>query len=185
MTRYIALLRGINVGKNNRVPMAELRRILTDLGATEVTTLLQSGNAVFSCSLSEAKIGSQLEASLARDLAVTVRVVVRTAARLRKAIAGDPFGEIADDPTKHLLAFCSEPPTHDRIENLRQTIHARQAKGGKDSGDRWQIDGDHIYVWCPVNVHESIFATVKWDKVLGVQVTMRNFATVGKLLEMT
>lgn len=184
MARYIALLRGINVGRNRRVSMVDLRRVLTDLGATDVATHLQSGNAVFSHAGSAAKVSSGLAKSLSDDLDLTVPIVVRTAGQLEKALAGDPFGDIADDPARHLLGFCSEQPTKTAVAALTELIEARQAKGGQDSADRWQLDRDHVYLWCASNVHESIFATVKWDKVLGVEVTMRNWSTATRLLEL-
>ena len=179
--RLVALIRGINVGKNNRLAMKDLRELIEAAGGVDVKTVLQSGNAVFTGSGSAA----DWQHRLSRDLAghgLTVPVIARTAAALDKAVEADPFGDVATDPRLHLLGFCSATPSASARAALDKAIEQRQAKGGKDSGDRYEVVGDHVYLWCPVNVHESIFATVDWNAKLGVDVTMRNFATVDKLL---
>jgi uncharacterized protein (DUF1697 family) len=180
VTRYVALLRGINVGKNNRLPMAELRKVLAAIGGTEVATLLQSGNAVLTSDHAEQKLAKDLRAELHRHHGLDVPFVVRTADWLRKAIADDPFP--GGDPKLHLLAFLSSAPTAAAKATLDNRIQARQTKGGKDSGDRYAVDGDRGWLHCDVNVHESLFAKIDWDKALDVEVTMRNRDTVTKLL---
>ncbi len=184
MTKFVALWRGINVGKQNRVSMPELRRVLAESGFTDVATLLQSGNAVFSASGSVEAIATRIRAALAAEMGLAVPMIVRTAAQLAKAIDDDPFGSVATNPKTHLLGFFSDRPAAAAVRDLAEAVERRQAKGGKDSGDRYEIRGDHVHLWCPVNVHESIFATVDWTKILGVDVTMRNWDTVTKLLAM-
>ena len=182
MTRFIALLRGINVGKGNRVPMAELRRIVTEAGGANVATLLQSGNAVFDATESGETVAERIEAGLTKELGVTVPLIVRTVPQLAAAIDADPLGDVATNPKMHLLGFFSDVPSAASKKQLDELISKQQAKGGKDAEDQYKIVRDHVYLWCASSVHESIFASVKWDKVLGVTVTMRNWDTVTKLL---
>ena len=78
MARLIALLRGINVGGNKKVPMARLRALLEGLGYTEVATLLQSGNAVFTAKEKPEAVRRALEAALKADFCFPVEVVLRT-----------------------------------------------------------------------------------------------------------
>src|SRR5215475_8984510 len=95
MSRYIAFLRGINVGGNVKVPMAGLRAMLADLGYTNVATLLQSGNAVFDATGKPATVGKAIEDRIRADLALDVKVLIRTPAELRAAVENDPFDGVA------------------------------------------------------------------------------------------
>src|SRR5262245_29879409 len=97
--RYVALLRGINVGGRNAVPMAELRRVLEGAGHTSVRTYLQSGNVVFSSAAPRRSLEDGVERLLQTELGVPVVVVVRSAAELRRIVdaAPDGFGGAPDD----------------------------------------------------------------------------------------
>lgn len=180
MTRHAVLLRGVNVG-GVRLPMADLRAVLASIGCTEISTLLQSGNAAVSSDLAGAELAERVRAALEQQLGLAVPVIVRSADELRAALLADPLGELATDPRRHLLAFFSAIPDPDRVAALAEAAQARQAKNAKDCSDRYEVIGAHGYLWCAVNVHESLFATMNWDRLLGVRVTMRNFATVEKL----
>ncbi|MFO7609079.1 MAG: DUF1697 domain-containing protein, partial [Candidatus Krumholzibacteriia bacterium] len=107
MAGFVALLRGINVGRGNRVPMAELRRLLEQLGYGHVSTLLNSGNAVF---CAPAKLGSRAEAAigqaLADELGIAVPVIVKSARQFRSVIAANPSPAVSD-PSRLLVAFSS------------------------------------------------------------------------------
>ncbi len=179
--RLVALIRGINIGKNNRLAMADLRGLIESAGGVDVKTVLQSGNAVFTGSGRARDWQHRLSQALTGH-GLTVPVIVRTTAALEEAVGADPFGDMATDARLHLLGFLSATPAASALTALDKTVEQRQIKGGKDSRDQYKIVGDHVYLWCPINVHESIFATVNWDAKLGVDVTMRNFATVEKLL---
>lgn len=181
--RYVALLKGINVGRAKRIAMADLRDLLSGLGYQAVATHLQSGNAAFGAPAAAGDIGPAIESALQRKLGVTVRVVVRTHDQLAKAIAADPYGAIADDPAKHLLGFFSEVPDRTRVAAFKDLVADR--KGDPDVVGSYEIQRDHCYLWCPKGVNVSLFATMDWDRKLGTTVTMRNWTTALKLLEMT
>ncbi len=180
MTRYIGLLRGINVGSGNRLPMARLRVVLHQAGAGAVTTYLQSGNVVFDSDRPAAEVEREVTALLAEQENVRAPLLVRTAEWLTAALAADPFPD-AGNPKLHLLAALSGAPEPAAVDRFAEAAAARQGKGGKDAGDRYRIDGDRAYLVCAINVHESIFAKLNWDRLLAVTVTMRNWDTATRL----
>src|SRR5262245_16789798 len=111
MTSYVAPLRGVNVGGNKMVPMAELRDMLTKLGFEDAKTLRQSGNAVFRCpAKAPAKLEQLLEAESKKRLGLTCDFHVRTAAELRAAIDANPMkAEAVKDPSRFLVSFYKAP----------------------------------------------------------------------------
>ncbi|MGI8550837.1 MAG: DUF1697 domain-containing protein [Dehalococcoidia bacterium] len=179
-TRQVAFLRGINVGRNKRIAMADLRQLLTGLGYSDVTTYLQSGNAIFSTTATRRDVCAAIEESLVRVLEIEAKVVVRTHAELVATVAADPFCDVAMDPAKHLVGFLSREPDVERIEALCGFAGAV----GSESY-QLRIVGNHLYLWCPRGVLDSLFSTVNWDQRLGVVTTMRNWNTVTKLADLT
>ncbi|HSY14829.1 MAG TPA: DUF1697 domain-containing protein [Jatrophihabitantaceae bacterium] len=173
----VALMRGINVGRARRIAMAELRQLLTELGYGGVRTYLQSGNAVFSCTSKAARSAdADIEQAIADRLGVRCAVIVRTAEAFAAAVAADPLGGVATDGSRHLLGFLAGDPDPAGIETVMATDHAF---------DRVEFDGRHVYLWCPNGVLDSPFSKVAWARVLGVEVTMRNWNTVLKVLALT
>lgn len=172
-TRYIALLRGVNVGRNKRIAMADLRALLAGLGYSDVQTLLQSGNAVFRSADPAPAVAAAIEQALLRELGVQSTVIVRSAAELRAAIAANPLLDRATDPAKHLVGFLAGEPDQEKAQSL----------AALDLGpDQARLAGRELYLWCPDGV---LAATgVNWERQLGVAVTMRNWNTVTKLAAM-
>src|SRR4051794_22180148 len=108
MTRIAALLRGINVGGNHKIKMADLTKSFEAAGATDVQTYIQSGNVTFSHSgLSGTKLAAHLEAALKSEYGFAVPVMLRTKAQLAKIIADNPFPD-AQDKQLHVL-FYTDP----------------------------------------------------------------------------
>src|SRR5258707_2933192 len=109
MARYIALLRGINLGSSRRMSMQDLRALLTGLGYTDVATLLQSGNVVFTSPRREAdKVRVEVEKAISQQLGMAVRCVMRTAAQLAAVVDANPFQDHAGDGAKLMVAFLSD-----------------------------------------------------------------------------
>ena len=177
--RYAALLRGVNLAGNKMVAMAELRAALTKLGFTDVSTLLQSGNAVFTAPGSAATVAGAVEAAMAARLDVTARVLVRSPTRLGKAIDADPFGERAAEGSKHFLGFLDGTPPKATVDAVPQL-----GDDADTAPDEARFVAGHLYLWCPNGISRSTLWQVNWDKVLGTAVTMRNWNTVTKLLEL-
>ena len=176
MPRYIALLRGINVGGNKKVPMATLRALLEALGGTEVKTLLQSGNAVLThAERNEAKLAARIEKAIADELGFEVSVVLRTRDELAKVIAANPL-EIADEaPSQFLVTFFSAKPDAKKLAELDPK---------KFAPDEFRVHGREIYAWFPNKIGTSKLAVALGNPRLGGTPTARNWNTVKKLLEL-
>lgn len=174
MARYVALLRGINVGGKKKVPMARLREVLEGLGFTDVATLLQSGNAVFGArERSAAKVTRQLEAALAEALGFEVQVVLRTREELARAVAQNPLPGADEAPSRFLVLFLAAPPDPARLEAL--DVEAYRP-------DELRVVGRELYARFPGGLGRSKLAAVLAGPRLGVTATGRNWATVKKLL---
>jgi uncharacterized protein (DUF1697 family) len=174
--RLIALLRGINVGGNKPVDMGRLRRLLADLGYTDGRTYLQSGNAVFTSTVSPGEAAADLEEGIAKEFGVDCRVMVRSAPQLAAVVAADPLLHSLGNPSRHFVGFLDGAPQAKGVEQL----------GRSDYGsDLLRIVGDHVYLWCPNGISRSPFAKLNLDRILGTAVTLRNWNTVTKLAEMS
>ena len=104
----VALLRGINVGGKNVVPMPELKKVFEGLGHGDVSTYIASGNVLFTSGLKAVEVAAAAEAAIAKRFKVSLpRVVVRTREELAAAIAAAPF---KGDPARVLIGFCAEKP---------------------------------------------------------------------------
>ena len=177
-TTQIALIRGINVGTAKRVAMADLRKMLAGLGYSDVRTLLNSGNAVFTTTDSSSAVTAAVEQGLLEELKVPARVLVRSRAQVVAAMAADPFGDIATDGSRHFLGFLDTPPTNP-VGDI-----AELAEDADTAPDLARLVDAHLYLWCPNGISKATFAAVNWDKKLGTAVTVRNWNTAGKLVDL-
>jgi len=176
MARYVALLRGINVGGNKKVPMAQLRQLLEGLGYTDVATLLQSGNAVFTArEKSPAKVVKQLEKAIAEEFGFEVSVILRTRDELAAAIKANPLPGAEDAPSRFLVTFLSDVPEKKRVQEIDPKAYLP---------DEFRVLGREIYARFPNGIGNSKLATVLSKPWLGVTPTARNWSTVTKLLEL-
>lgn len=175
MNTYIALFRGINVGGRNILPMKALIALLESLGCRNVTTYIQSGNAVFRHEENNASL-------LTRKIAAAVQeshgfepyVILLTADKLKRAMASNPFPDAETDPSKlHLffLASIPEKPDLDGLESLRA------------KSERFSVKGDVAYLHTPDGIGRSRLAA-RMERALGVAGTGRNWRSVCKILEM-
>jgi uncharacterized protein (DUF1697 family) len=172
MTRYIALLRGINVGGNKMVSMADLRALLSKMGFDDVQTLLQSGNVVFSGpKKSPAALERDLEAALEKALKMTVDFHVRTADEWRKVIDANPFTAEAKTDPGRLLVTCYKSPL--------DPAKVKAAQAAITGPEKLRADGRHLYMTFPDGQGNSKAAVVV-GKILGGG-TGRNWNTVLKL----
>jgi uncharacterized protein (DUF1697 family) len=172
-TRFVALLRGINVGRARQVDMPRLRDVLTARGHGGVRTHLRSGNVVLDSELHEAELAADLRAAIAEEFGFDVPVVVRTGPELADVVAGNPLGEVATDPARYLVTFMAEPPDADKVAALPPA----------DSGE-YLVSGRELYLWLPDGIQGTPVASWKWDRLLGRPGTARNWNTVTKLSEL-
>jgi len=175
MPTYVALLRGINVGGRNMVAMSDLRDLLGDLGFAGVTTILQSGNLVFS---SDREAGAALERRLEKEtaerLGVSASYFVRSAGELETTIARNPFPKEATGTPSHLLVvFLKTTPAAEDLDELRASI-----KGPETIGCR----GKQLYVVYPDGIGRSKLTVTLIEGKLDSKGTARNWNTVQKLL---
>jgi uncharacterized protein (DUF1697 family) len=175
MTRYALLLRGVNVGTKNSLPMAELRAMLAKLGCTDVETYVQSGNAVFGTKLSPAALTRAIEASLERYMGRPIATTLRTKAQLQAIVDGNPFAKVATNPTYLCVTFLSHAPAKSELAPL----HARSFEP-----ELFQLAGKEIYTWHPNGQGRSPLAAALGKLPLRGAVTTRNWNTLLKLLEL-
>lgn len=176
MPRYVALLKGVNVGRHKLLAMADLRALLADLGFTDVRTHLRSGNAVFSTPEGDAAVlAAEIEHRITASLGMTVACVVRSRDEIDAVVAGNPLADVATDGSKLMAHFLSAAPHPDLVA----AHDPRRLDPGRIAlGDRV------IYQWCPDGLLAAPPAGTLAERHLGVTVTARNWNTVSKLVEL-
>ena len=171
----ICLLRGINVGGANKLPMALFRDVLAGLGCEDIATYIQSGNAVFRTVRSDlAALAGDIGAAIEAAAGVHPQVLVLTAAALEQAVAGNPYKAAEAEPKSlHVSFLDSVPPAPDLagMEALRAP------------GERFCLDGAVSYLHAPDGIGRSKLAA-RGEKLIGVPATARNWRTVTALLDM-
>lgn len=175
MTRYVPLLRGINVGAAKRMAMADLREALAEAGFGEPRTLLQSGNVVLDSSKPAAATVAAVEQAIEGRFGFEVPVIVRTVDQLAAIVAADPFADVATDDSRYMVTFTSAKP---------KAAAVRELSAVDFSPEGFAVAEGVIYSWCPNRVHKS--ALIKAIEKSGVapKVTTRNLSTVRKLLDL-
>jgi uncharacterized protein (DUF1697 family) len=174
--RQVGLIRGINVGRAKRVAMADLRALVEDLGYGDVRTLLNSGNVVFTTPRAAAgDAAARIEKALATRLGVPARVTVLSAADLAAALTDNPLLEVADNPSRLLVAVLSNPADWQKLEPLLKQDWSREVLA---------IGTRVAYVWCPKGILVSRLVEAV-NRALGDAVTTRNWATMLKLHALT
>ena len=170
--RYIALLRGVNVGRAKRIAMADLRKLIADLGYSHVRSVLNSGNVVFSGpDKPHETVAADIEDALVLKLGVAARTLVLACHELEEIILSNPLLDLGTDHAR-LLTF------------ILAGAHSRQAIEALCSQD-WHpgavaLGGRAAYVWCPGGILDSA-AAAALGKQLGDATTARNWATLSKL----
>lgn len=174
MTAYVALLRGVNVGGNKKVPMADLRAAATGCGFGAVATYIQSGNVVFTSRKGAPKVASDLHDAILAEIGVDTRVVIRTAAQLEKVLTKNLFLARGVDPKLLHVAFLYEEstPTLDAVE---PEVYAP---------DEIAVVGTEAYVYVPNGLGRSKLANDTIMRKLGLLGTTRNWRTCMTLAEM-
>lgn len=176
MTRYVALLRGINVGGHRRVAMADLRDLLAGQGHADVQTLLQSGNALFTSeSVDPDGLASEIETAIAGRLGLKVAVLLRTGAELADVIAANPLPEAIAEPAKLHVAFLSAAPEPGRLETL---------EAARFAPDTFVLGERALYVWYRDGAGRSKLTNDLIERRLGVTATSRNWNTITKLADL-
>lgn len=175
MQTYIALLRGINIGGHHLLPMRELAAILAQLGAREVRTYIQSGNAVFRCPDGHAAdLAARLRAAIGERYGFQPHVLILAPDALARAVAGNPFPDAAADPNTLHLGFLAARPDAADLAKLARL---------KGASERFHLGDGVFYMHLPEGAGRSKLAAGA-EQALGVPMTGRNWKTVCKLLDL-
>jgi uncharacterized protein (DUF1697 family) len=174
--RQIVLLRGINLGPSRRVPMADLRSLLSGAGYEDVRTYVQSGNIVLSSTAAPAQLERDCAQLISEEFGFDVPVVVRTRDEVAEVVAANPLAEVAEDLKRYQVSFLHQALDADTAKRLRALVAEPEAL---------VIDGREIYAWHPRGVARSKLWNALAGKGLGVTATARNWTTVTTLLAMS
>jgi uncharacterized protein (DUF1697 family) len=174
MTKFVAFLRGINVGGNKTIAMVRLKTVLEELGFQSVKTHLNSGNVVFaSKEKGVAKLAKAIEDAIEKEFGFRPAVVVGSSADLKRIVERNPFPKMAaDDPSHLVVMFLVAKPGKDAAARI-----AKAYAGPEEI----RIDGDAVYITYPNGIGTSKLTNVFLEKQLGVVGTARNWNTVVKL----
>jgi uncharacterized protein (DUF1697 family) len=176
MATHVALIRAVNLGPTNKLPMAGLREMLALLDLGNPRTLLLSGNAVFESSKKPAALEPLLEQATAKRFGVVTEFFVRTSREWDEAIAANPFTREAKADPGHLLVMpLKRAPTTAQVETLRAAIKGRE---------RVAVQGRHAYLVYPDGIGRSKLTNVFIESRLGTRGTGRNWNTAQKLAAM-
>ncbi len=176
MVTFAALLRGINVGGRNTIPMAELRSVLSSLGLEDVATYIQSGNAVFRSGAAPGQIARRIERGIAEVFSTDTTVVLRTAAELERIAGGNPFLEGEENLSRLHVVFLGDEPAPEAVAHLDPE---------RSPPDVFTVRGSEIYVRYPNGAGRSKLTNDYFERTLGVRATARNWNTVLRLVELT
>lgn len=173
---HVALLRAVNVGGKNRLPMKVLADIFSESGAADVQTYIQSGNVVFQAAPALAvRLPSVVATAISTRLGFEVPVIVRSAAEFRRLTRDNPFLGDSVDTSKLHVAFLA-----DRTDAAR----AGALDPGPASPDELEVRGSEVYLHCPNGIGRSRLTTGYLDSRLATTSTIRNWRTVLKLVDM-
>jgi uncharacterized protein (DUF1697 family) len=166
--RWVALLRAVNLGARNKVPMAELRTLIEDAGYGNVRTYIASGNILFDGPRAKARTAGELERLVARAFGVETTAFLRTPQQLAATVEKHPFDGVADT----YVAFLAERPTKAAVAKL-EAVDSDAVLAGAD-----------LYLRLPRGVQGSRLSNARIESLLGVPATLRNWRTVVALVEL-
>jgi len=171
--KYIALLRGINVGGNNKIPMAELRSLCAQNGLENTESYIQSGNLVFDSALTSPEVENLLENTINQHFGLSIPVIVRTATQFRSIVAGNPFPVASDkEPNLVMLGLSKATPL---VATPKELLNYAKLN------ERVKLVDEHLWIHFPEGSGRSKITPAVLDRVMGSVVTCRNWRTVQKL----
>lgn len=174
--RYVALLRGINVGGNTMVKMEHLRTIFEDLGFKKVTTYINSGNLAFDVRVTaEPALLTKIETAVEKHVGKPVQVMVREQGDIARLLPNNPFeGQYESHKEMHVL-FLKQKLSKEDEKWLKETV---------PSPERLVVTGREIYCHLPMGVADSYLGRGQFEKKLKIAVTARNWRTVEQLAKL-
>jgi uncharacterized protein (DUF1697 family) len=170
---WVALLRAVNLGRRNKVPMAELRRLLAGDGFGDVRSHIASGNLLFTHGAAREEVAARVEELILDAFGVTTVAILRSFAELRKVAAAHPFGDGAEHV---VVTFLAEKPS---------AAAARALAELDTGGDEVVLRGREVYASYPAGYASATVSAATFEKTLGVAGTARNWRTVTALAALT
>lgn len=175
MNTYIGLLRGINVGGRNKLPMRELRQLLENLGLRRVRTYIQSGNVVFeSAKANREELAAGITDAVEQKHGFHPEILLVEPEELRRAMAENPYPEAEATPKTLHLTFLSSPPKNPDMESLEKL---------RQEDERYALQGKVFYLHAPKGIGKSKLAA-HIEKAMGVRGTARNWRSVAAIMAM-
>ncbi len=173
--RYVILLRGINVGGNNKLPMADLRTALTDGGLENVRSYIASGNVFAGSSLGSVELAELVRTVIHDSFGLEIPVLVRTHAELVSVAERNPFEHVKDH-AKLAVSFLNQEPSPFSITALLTA---------NPEPEQFVIDGTTMYAYYPNGLGQTKLTPTLIDRKLKTVSTTRNLNTLLKLIELS
>lgn len=169
MQTYIVILRGVNVSGKNKLPMAELRQLLSKLKFENVQTYIQSGNIVLSSKLPKKEVIKSVKNGIASTFGYDIAVLAKTISEWEIAIANNPY------PTENhkIVSFTF----------FNRIVKETTIEINITNDDKYTILNDMVYMYCPDGFGRTKLTNNLFEKKLKVTATSRNYRTTMKLLE--
>jgi len=169
------MLRAVNVG-GTTIKMNRLRRLFGDMGHTDVSTYIQSGNVLFTAAAAgSADLVGAIEERIASEFGISVNAVLRSAQQLSQVVRTNPFLPLGADPAKLHVTFLASTPADSREREMAVPDVAP---------DDFRIIGQEVYLHCPGGYGSTKLNNAFWERRLRTGATTRNWRTVTKLLEL-
>ena len=179
MTRYISILRGINVGGKRKILMADLRELYQSLGFENIITYIQSGNVIFESKKKNANsiFTKKIKEAIFEKYGFDVPVIIRSVEEIKSIFETNPFLQKEGVQVENLcVTFLSEIPTDENLEKINTYDY---------SPDLFQIIENNAFIFIEGKYHKSKLTNNFFEKKLKVSATTRNWKTVKKLLELS
>ena len=175
MIIYVALLRGINVGGHKKVPMAELRELLTNLGFQSVQTYIQSGNVIFESSKSDiSEIENSIQKAILKSFGFEVSVIVKSNKELKAIFEASPFS--FEKKQNSYFIMLNKVPERQLVKEVDNLLH---------ENEEIIIKKNCIYFYCSTGYGKTKFNLNTFERKLKVIGTARNYNTMVKLLSLS
>ena len=177
MTKFIALLRGINVSGQKQIKMPDLKSLFEESGFQNIETYIQSGNVIFT---SKEKLPEKLEQKISlaikRKFGFDVQIIVLTPEEIEYVLNNNPFIKKKKESEKLYVTFLAKPPSDENINKLNAIDY---------SPEEYIIDGRYIYLFVPNGYGKAKLNNNFFESKLNVSATTRNWKTVNKMFELS